>query len=375
MPVDISNVIDLAGSLIRLESESQNSNLEITRYIESILGRMGFEIERIEYEDAAGVRKACTVAKLGKGSGGLGFFAHSDTVPGMANSWQPYEPIVRVGRLFGRGSCDMKGPIAATLVAMAQSNLETLIAPLYFVISADEEMHYTGAYQVLEQSKFLKDAWPESGVVIEPTRMVPVHAHKGGVRMTAIAHGKAAHTSTGSGVSANFIIAPFLAEMAKLAELFRAERRFQNNEFEPPTNGFNMVLNDGDCAPNVTAEKTVCTMSIRPMPNDHHEEAIALVEAAAKKYDLEFIKNAFPMVYTDTSKPIVQASIELTGVEKSVTVPFGTEAAVYTPYCDLVILGPGDIAQAHTVGEWIDVKQLRHAVDVYQQLIQRFCSL
>ncbi len=147
-----------------------------------------------------------------------------------------------------------------------------------------------------------------SGVVIEPTRLRPVYAHKGMVRVTVTAEGVAAHTSTGRGVSANFLIAPFLAEMTHLAERFSRDKRFMNGEFNPPTNGFNMVIDDGGCPHNVTAAGTVCTMTLRTMPDDHRDEALALIAASAQRHNLAFASNGFDPVYTATATSSTQPS-------------------------------------------------------------------
>jgi acetylornithine deacetylase len=203
--------------------------------------------------------------------------------------------------------------------------------------------------------------------------MRPVYAHKGGARFRVTAHGVAAHTSTDKGISANFKIAPFLAEMAELNTLVKREARFQNPEFEPPTNGFNLVLSDGDTAANVTAAKTVCTVGFRPMPNDSREEVIERVLASAKKHNLEIDWYLHEPFYVERNSPLIKAALAATGLSAAETVPFGTEAAVFKDHLQLVILGPGDIAQAHTKGEWIAIDQLHRAVEVYRKLIDHFC--
>ena len=367
------DVVELTKQLIRIESESQKSNVAIADFLQSLLTELGFGVERLEYVDDGGETKVCLVARVGAGSGGLGFFAHSDTVPGMPDGWQPFAPVVEGRRLVGRGSCDMKGPLAAALVAASRVPLASLRLPLFVVIAADEEQHYTGAYQIVERSRMLAEGWPSGGVITEPTQLRPVHAHKGGIRILVTAHGVAAHTSTGAGISANFLIAPFLAEMAELAELFSQDRRFMNDDYRPPTNGFNMVLNDGGCAPNVTAAKTTCTLSLRPMPGDHHDEALQMITAAAKNSGLDISVAEFPYVYTDTASEIVRAAVAVTGVDGPETAPYGTEAAVYSECTKLVVLGPGNIEQAHTEGEWIDTDELAEAVHVYERLIRGFC--
>lgn len=372
MMVHVPHVVELTQALIAMPSPSQQTNEVIADYLANLLEACGFDVEQLSYMDGD-QRKVSLVARKGAGEGGVGLFSHSDTVPGDANGWEPFTPIIQDQRLIGRGASDMKGPIAATLVAAAAYSPEQLKRPITLVITADEEIGYGGAKQVAAQSKLLTENWPTYGIIAEPTRLRPVYAHKGGARFFVTAHGRAAHTSTDKGVSANFLIAPFMAEMAELAQVFRSDTRFQNTEFDPPTNGFNMVIDDGNCASNVTAAKTVCTVGFRPMPNDNREEAIARILAAAKKYELETDWYMFEPFYADRTSPLIEVALAATKLPAAETVPFGTEAAVFKDYAQLVILGPGDIAQAHTKGEWIDLGQLQNVVDVYRHIIDHFC--
>jgi acetylornithine deacetylase len=368
-----TDVVQLTQELVAIPSPSTQSNTAIADVLHNHLTALGFAVERLAYTDSAG-EKVSLVAKLGEGSGGLGLFSHSDTVPGDPGAWEPFTPQIKDGRLIGRGSCDMKGPLAATLVAAAQIDARQLRHPLYILVTADEEVGYGGAYQVAKESAFFQANWPAAAVIAEPTRLTPVYAHKGGIHVYVTAHGRAAHTSTEQGISANFLIAPFLAEMADLAKLFRSDPRFRNAEFDPPTNGFNLVINDGNCKSNVTAAKTVATLSLRTMPADHRDEAVALITERAERYGLEVRSHGFGPFYVTPAAPIVEAALQATGLPKAETVPFGTEALVYQDYiAQQVILGPGDIAQAHTIGEWIDIAQLQQAVGVYRHLIEAFC--
>lgn len=368
------DLLQFTQDLIAIPSPSNLSNAPISDYLSDHLHQLGFEVERLAYTEPTGEEKVSLVARLGTGSGGLGLFSHSDTVPGDAGAWEPFNPVVQNGRLVGRGSCDMKGPLAATIVAAAQIDATKLRKPLYILVTADEEVGYGGAYQVAKESQMFKANWPQYVVIAEPTRLIPVYAHKGGLHVHVTAYGQAAHTSTDRGVSANFLIAPFLAEMAELLTLFRCDKRFQNDEFDPPTNGFNLVINDGNCKSNVTAAKTVATLSIRTMPNDGRDEAVQLITERAHKYGLEVKSRGRGPFYVSPEAEIVQAALQATGHARAETVPFGTEALVYQEYVQQqVILGPGDIAQAHTVGEWIDLAQLQQAVGVYRRLIEMFC--
>lgn len=368
------NVVELTSKLVSMPSETPTSNRAISDFLAQVLAEAGFAVEVLSYLDDNGVEKVNVVGKKGGGAGGLGLFSHSDTVPGDVG-WVPFTPTVKEGKLYGRGSCDMKGPLAATIVAAARFDAAQLKKPLFIAVTSDEESGHTGSHFIVAESKTLTSAWPEYAVVCEPSELTPVYAHKGGTRISVTAHGMAAHTSTDKGTSANFLIAPFLAEMAELAKVFKSDKRFQNDEFSPPTNGFNLVINDGGAPLNVTAGRTVATMGLRAMPDAAIEEAIQMVvnRARAYNFEVEVAGKSFSHFYVAPDSPLVQAACRATGVARAVTVPYGTEAVTYQAHMQSVVLGPGNIAQAHTVGEWIDIAQLEEAVEVYSRLIDELC--
>jgi acetylornithine deacetylase len=112
---------------------------------------------------------------------------------------------------------------------------------------------------------------------------------------------------------------------------------------------------------------------MRPAPNDRSADVVAEIEARAKHYGFEVQTGMFAPFYTSPDAAIVQASLAATGLDRSEVVPYGTEAGVYQNLMEVVILGPGDIAQAHTDGEWILLSQLHEAVEVYTRLIEQLC--
>ncbi len=367
------DVIELTKELVRIESVSRNSNAAAADKLEAVLREAGFEVERLEYTDAVGVRKHNVIGRKGEGTGGIAFLSHLDTVPGTAWTSDAWDPRIEGTRMIGLGACDMKGPLAATVVAAAAVDAAKLKRAIIIVGSADEEVGLTGARQVAQESALLKESKPAHGVVAEPTSMVPVHAHKGGAFVRVTAHGRAAHTSQDTGISANFLIAPFLAEMAQLATRLKEDTSYHNPEFTPPTPGFNMTLTDYNTAGNITAAKTTATLGFRPSPNDRSADIIAEIEGRAKAYGFEVQTGLFPPFETSTAAPIIQASLAATGLDRSEVVPYGTEGGVYQNQMEVVILGPGDIAQAHTDGEWIELAQLHEAVEVYTRLIEQLC--
>jgi acetylornithine deacetylase len=367
------NVIKLTQELVSIKSVSQWSNAEISDFLEKQLHEYGFEVERLQYVDENGEIKVSLVAKKGQGVDGLAFISHSDTVPGQEEDWPAFTPEIEGGRLLGRGSCDMKGPLAATIAAATAVDAAQLKKPIYIVVAADEEIGGGGARQIAAESTLFTQAGPKYGVIAEPTQLIPVYAHKGGCQVTVTAYGQAAHTSTDSGISANFLIAPFLAEMAELAQRLKTDESFRNYEFQPPTPGFNMTLDDGGTKINVTAAKTICRLGFRPMPNDRTEDIKQMIIDRARAYGFETSVRQLDSFYTPPQAEIVQVAQAATGGKQPETVPFGTDAFHLQRLLSLVVLGPGNIAQAHTVGEWLDIAQLTEAVDIYRQMIKAVC--
>ena len=186
-----------AKRLIGFDSTSHLSNRMISKYLQLKLTKHGFVTEKLEYRDKRRVRKVNIVARKGGGSGGLAFFAHTDTVPAddwFSRRYGPYEPAIAKERLYGRGSCDMKGSIACMLTAAQRYSWEQLQQPLYLVFTADEEIGFHGARYVVEQSSTYREMVENNtrGVIGEPTGLEVVRAHKGMCIFTVTSRGKAA---------------------------------------------------------------------------------------------------------------------------------------------------------------------------------------
>ncbi len=369
-----SSAVQLTCDLINIASVSRDSNAEVIAYCRQWAeNRPGMAMEELTYTDARGVVKHNLVVRVGQGAGGLAFLMHTDTVPGLPG-WKAFEAEVQSDRIVGRGSCDMKGPIAAALAAAEDLESVNLRKPLYFVFSADEEVGHKGAEQIADRSVLLQEGKPEFGIVTEPTLMQPVYAHKGGAFLAVTAYGTAAHSSTERGDSATFRIAPFMAEMAELKRIFLQDTRFRNEEFDPPTNGFNMTVTDFDTASNVTAEKARCVVSVRNMPESGFDEAVAYIECRAAAQGLQVARSDIGYFYGSKKGVLMQRLCRISGAAQAVSVPYGTEASVYGPLMETAVWGPGDIAHAHTVGEHIALAQLEQGQRLYRELIKDVCG-
>ena len=369
------NVVELTQSLIKIRSVSRDSNAPVSDYLHQLLEEIGCEVERLEYIDDQGELKVNLIGRLGDGSGGLAFCSHSDTVPGQEVDWPAFEPEIQDGNLFGRGSCDMKGPLAATIVAASQIDVSRLKRPVYIVITADEEIGLLGAKYVAEKSQMLKNERPAFGVIAEPTEMIPVYAHKGGASAKVTSHGVAAHSSTDKGVSANFELARFMAEMADLRDLSMKNPDYQDDEFDPPTNGFNMTMTDFNTAGNVTAPKAVCRVGFRTMPKAKNEELFDRIVTTAEKYGFEVDSRLHEPLFVSTDSPLVTAAVKALDGRQPETVSYGTDGIYLKNVIpQMVVLGPGSIGVAHTIQEHVPVAELEQAVEVYKSLINDLCQ-
>ncbi|HUG94019.1 MAG TPA: M20 family metallopeptidase [Planctomycetaceae bacterium] len=373
------NALEYTRDLVRFESTSSLSNAGVSDYVEQQLRRLHFQVERLEYDDARGVRKVNVVGKLGSGTGGLAYFAHTDVVPAdewFTDKYGPFEPTVQGERLYGRGSCDMKGSIGCMLAAAERFANRKLAAPLYVTTTADEEVGYGGAQQVAARSELFREmvTGGTRGLIGEPTLLEVVHAHKGTYGFRAVSRGKAAHSSTREGRNANLAMIPFLVEMKAIHDETERDPAWQNDEFDPPVVSWNIGINDHTRAVNMTAAQSICTVYFRPMPGQQPEKLLERARRAAEACGLEFevMSQAGPL-YVDPHSPFVGEMLELAGRERSRTVAYGTDGTMLTALENLVVFGPGSVAQAHTWDEWIALEQLDRGTGMYARAIERWC--
>jgi acetylornithine deacetylase len=365
--------------MIAFESTSALSNVPVSDYVETTLKSLDFATERVEFDDAAGVRKVNIIGKKGSGSGGLAYFGHTDVVP--ADPWLfddhgPFTPTVKGDRLYGRGSCDMKGSIACMIAAAGQVSTADLKQPIYITCTADEEVGYGGAQQVAKRSELFREmvAGETHGIIGEPTMLEVVYAHKGTYGIRATSRGKAAHSSTREGLNANLAMIPFLAEMKRIHDETEADPAWQHDEFDPPTITWNIGINDHTKAVNITPPQSVCTVYFRPMPGQKPDELLDRARAAADEHGLELeVRSRANPLYVQPDSPFVLEMLELADRSTPRTVAYGTDGTMFTALKQLVVFGPGDIAQAHTHDEWIALEQVDRGVEMFGRAIKKWC--
>jgi len=377
----VAKALRYASRLIEFESSSYLSNKRVAKYLEQKLVKHGILVERLAYDDPVGIRKHCLVAKKGSGTGGMAWFGHMDTVP--APRWNaagngPFEPLVTEGRLYGRGSCDMKGPIACFLAAANSIPDNSLNSPLYIVLTADEETGFAGARCVVEESRYFREIVSQSvvGVIGEPTMLQVVHSHKGSIMLTVRSHGVAAHSSTKAGSSSNWSMISFLTVLNEIRQQAESDPAWQNRLFDPPGLSINVCLSDNSPAINVTSSESICQIYLRSMPGMNMEPLLERIRSAADQSGLEFeIPRMAPPMFTEPNSQFVMSALQLCGQSQAGTVAYGTDGAVMGEMADLIVCGPGSIEQAHTVNEWISLDQMHQGTVLYRKMIERWCHV
>jgi acetylornithine deacetylase len=360
------DVVRLARELIALDSRSFVSNLTVADRVEAALP--GFEIERIDYTDDAGVAKRALVAHRGP-MRGIALSGHMDTVPDTGWQEDPWSARLGAdGNLHGLGSTDMKGPVAAAIVA-ARALPDSV--PVTLLITTDEETTKQGARLIAQTSDLVRRVKPHGIIVVEPTALAPVRGHRSHIAFTCVATGVQAHSSTGRGRNANWELIPFLMEMKGVFERLRSDASLQDANYDPPFSDFNMVIDNHGAAMNVTVPKATARIKFRYSAKVDPSPVLQAVYGAASRFGVAVseAREGFPPELP-ADHPLVRRCVDLVG-KPAGTAPYGTDASELQAIAPCVVLGPGDIAEAHTPTEKVRVADLAAAVPILMALAER----
>ncbi|MGJ7572741.1 acetylornithine deacetylase [Variovorax sp. RB2P76] len=360
----------LAQTLVRMNTVSANSNLQLIDFAQSHLAALGVK-SRITYN--AERTKANLFATLGEGKpAGVIVSGHTDTVPWDGQDWSvdPLSAVVQNERLYGRGSADMKSFIAIAL-ANAHRFLES-DSPfaVHFAFSYEEEI---GCFGVKELIADMRDAGikPLACIVGEPTSMVPAIAHKGVYRYKCCVRGKEAHSSlTPKSVNAIEMAARVIGKVRDMAEDFeRSEPRYEG--FDVPFSTASVGQFHGGIADNVVPRDAEFRYEFRDLPTADARRMQADVVAYAGGLEPSMKKVAqdagfkfeticeIPSFLGSASDPITLLAQRLAGEDRTTLVAFGTEAGLFkNAGIPTVVCGPGSIEQAHQPDEFVSLEQL-----------------
>lgn len=362
--------LELARTLVGFNTVSANSNLALIHCLRDELARLGVPC-RLSWN--AERTKANLFATLGEGKpAGLILSGHTDTVPWDGQDWSvdPLGAVVRDGRLYGRGSADMKGFIA-TAVAHAPLFLEAdLPFAIHFAFSYDEEV---GCFGVRELIADLREAGiaPLACIVGEPTSMVPAVAHKGVYRYRCCVRGKEAHSSlTPRSVNAIELAARVVGRVRDMAEAFeREEARYEG--FDVPFSTASVGQFHGGIADNVVPRDAEFRYEFRDLPTADaramQEQVVAYarslepaMQAVAPETGIRFETICeIPSFLGSAEDAVTRLALRLAGEPRTTLVAFGTEAGLFKDAgIRTVVCGPGSIAQAHQPDEYVTLEQL-----------------
>jgi len=369
-PAPSPRALELARTLVRMNTVSANSNLELIHFIRDELARLGVA-SRLTFNPEK--TKANLFATLGEGKpAGVILSGHTDTVPWDGQDWSadPLEPVVRDGKLFGRGSADMKSFIALA-VANAQAFLHS-DAPfaVHLAFSYEEEI---GCFGVRELIADLRDAGirPLACIVGEPTGMVPAIAHKGVYRYRCCVRGKEAHSSlTPHSVNAIEMAARVIGKLRDMAEGFeRDEPRYEG--FDVPFSTASVGQFHGGIADNVVPRDAEFRYEFRDLPTADaramQQSVIAHARSLEPAMKLVAPEAGFrfeticeiPSFLGSAGDPVTQLAQRLSGERRVTQVAFGTEAGLFrNAGISTVVCGPGSINQAHQPDEYVSLEQL-----------------
>lgn len=369
-----SLAVQLMGDLVAFDTSNKPGNEQpLAEYIADVLKREGFETEL----QIVGENRANVVASYGKSEKNLILTGHLDVVP-PGDGWQtdPFKAEKKENRFYGRGTCDMKGGIAAMMAAAIQLKREKALqdTKLLLVFVADEEIDGAGTKYFVKH--FCKGT--QNIVVIgEPTENEIFVAHRGVSRFRVELHGKQCHSGRPQeGINALTMLGKFLVEIDRLN---KEKSKIKQAILPPPTVAATVA--SGGVKDNVIPGLAEVVLDFRTVPGDTasklgKEVECILEQLFGKENDSWSVDNFIDVAPGMTESD--SASVKIAKEAYQMTNEREAKLGYFSACCDMscflaagfdtIICGPGSIAQAHTVDEYIEIDQLKKAVELYKNL-------
>ncbi len=375
---------ELLEKLVSFPTVSSESNLELVDWVEGWLAERGVNATRVWNADKT---KASLYAQVGPDvEGGVILSGHTDVVPTKGQAWDsdPFTVVERMGRLYGRGTCDMKGFDALALAAVELALESDLKRPLQIALSYDEEVGCLGAPALIEE---IATHLPRAACAIigEPSMMEVVTGHKGGIGFAVHVHGFEVHSSLlHQGVSAVMMG----AKLIDWANRMNAENAARTPSpmaalFTPPYTTLHVGKVAGGTAHNITAKDCEFTLAMRIVPDENPAdwEAAFRAEVARIEGEMQAIRPEtgitvtqifdVPALRPETDGAAERLARAITGDNGTHVVSYGTEAGQFQRAgYSAAICGPGSITQAHQANEYLSLEQLAAGMDFMHRLIR-----
>lgn len=378
---------EMLEQLVAFNTTSRESNLALIEFVGCYLTGLGVDYELIHNAEGS---KANLYARLGPpGHGGVMLSGHSDVVPVDGQNWSvpPFALTERDGKLYGRGTADMKGFIACILAAIPHFLAQPLAQPLHLAISYDEEVGCLGVRTLLDALSARADK-PAICLIGEPTELKPVLGHKGKLGVRCEVQGAACHSAYApQGVNAIEYAAKLIHHLTLIGQRLAAPEH-HDARFDPPFTTVQTGLIQGGRALNIVPADCTFDFEVRTLPQDDAQEVARELESYAQRELLPAMHavnrdaairfypiSSYPGLYTAAQSAAARLVAHLTGSEKFSTVAFGTEGGLFHQSgIPSVICGPGSMAQGHKPDEFITVEQLNACDALLHRLATWMCQ-
>lgn len=377
----MSHSRNLLASLIGFDTTSRESNLKLIEFVCDYLTRYGVSYELIFNEEKSKANLFATLSPADKP--GIVLSGHTDVVPVDGQHWSvdPFQLTEKDGRLYGRGTADMKGYIACVLAAIPEFLAAPLRSPVHIALSYDEEVGCLGVRSLIKElSK--RTPKPQLCLIGEPTALQPVVGHKGKLSMRCDVHGAACHSAHApEGVNAIEYAADLITELGRIAKGLR-DPRLCDSRFDPPFSTIQTGIIRGGKALNIVPDDCHFDYEIRALPAQDPEEINQQLEQYAEHQLLPEMRavnassnivfselSSYPGLLTDTRSDAAQLVARISESTNFTTVAFGTEGGLYDAIgIPTLICGPGSIEQAHKPDEYIGIEQLANCDRMLKRL-------
>jgi len=359
----------LLQTLVGFDTTSRESNLQLIEFVHDYLAGFGVTSELVYNEERS---KANLFASIGPLElAGIVLSGHTDVVPVDGQAWSvpPFELTERDGKLFGRGTADMKGYIACVLALVPELVKADLRRPVHIALSYDEEVGCLGVRSLLKvlEQRPLK---PMLCIIGEPTGLKPVLGHKGKLAMRCDVHGEACHSAYAPyGVNAIEHAAELIGELGRIGQRLRDTR---DARFDPPFSTVQTGVMSGGKALNIVPADCRFDFEIRALPSQDpgevadqlkayaEQQVLPRMQAVSAQSAIRFTElSAYPGLVTDERSQAAQLIAAFSGSQEFGTVAFGTEGGLFDAAgIPTVVCGPGSMDQGHKPDEFVSVAQL-----------------
>ncbi len=375
----VKTALEILLDLVSIPSVSSVSNRSVIEYASRCLDERDWQTDLHCYRDQAGIEKVNLVARTRNNFAEdpeLALVCHTDTVPFDPNWSEAIHPVLRDGKVFGRGSCDVKGFLACALEVVSKIESRRLRKPVALVLTSDEEIGCIGAKYLVRQG-VIKSRYM---IIGEPTGLAPVRAGKGYGLAEIVVSGREAHSAfPQQGRSAIRDAARVIERLDTVAEQLASH---QNADFDPPFSTVNAGLIQGGSAKNVIAGECRIAFEWRPIPGQPLSLATAILHQILDDLTRDFpgfhatveVLRLDPPFHT-SGTAVLATVMESLADRPLTTVAFGTEAAHLSRVAsEVIVLGPGDMTVAHKTGEFVPVQDLQDCVAYLGSAIEQLCS-